>query len=185
MCYFFVCYNKNECWTRRYDNENCGAIDASIVTTHMMLQAWELGVGSTWVMHFNPFKMREAFEIPENVEPVALLYKDEVRVVGSALGLPDEMVYRQPFPGPGLAIRILGVITREKADLLRRADAIFREELERRLRDRGDTDEEQIRIRLNRANWEMDQSSWYDYVVVNDQVETCAEEILNIIANAK
>jgi guanylate kinase len=57
-----------------------------------------------------------------------------------------------------------------------------REELERRLRDRGDTDEEQIRIRLNRANWEMDQSDWYDYVVVNDQVETCVEKILNIIA---
>lgn len=56
------------------------------------------------------------------------------------------------------------------------------EELERRLRGRGDTPEDQIAIRLERAVWEMDQRSWYDYVVVNDQVETCAEEILNIIS---
>ena len=57
-----------------------------------------------------------------------------------------------------------------------------REELERRLRSRGDTSEEQIQIRLERANWEMDQSSWYDHSVVNNQVETCANEILDIIA---
>ena len=57
-----------------------------------------------------------------------------------------------------------------------------REELERRLRSRGDTDEKQIRIRLERANWEMDQSVYYDYVVVNDQVEACADRILKIIA---
>ena len=56
------------------------------------------------------------------------------------------------------------------------------EELEKRLRGRGDTPEDQIIIRMDRANWEMDQRSWYDYVVVNDSVERCAEEILNIIA---
>ena len=56
------------------------------------------------------------------------------------------------------------------------------EELEKRLRGRGDTPEDQITIRMERANWEMDQRSWYDYVVVNDSVERCAEEILNIIA---
>ena len=59
-----------------------------------------------------------------------------------------------------------------------------REELERRLRSRGDTSEDQIQIRLERANWEMDQRVWYDHVVVNDQVDTCAEKILEIIANA-
>ena len=62
------------------------------------------------------------------VEPVKLLYKDEVRVVGSALGLPDEMVYRQPFPGPGLGVRCLGAITRDRLAALREADAILREE---------------------------------------------------------
>lgn len=68
-----VCYNKNECWTRKYDGATCGIVDASIVTTHMMLKAAEIGVGSTWVMHFDPFKMRKEFNIPEEIEPVALL----------------------------------------------------------------------------------------------------------------
>ncbi len=66
----------------------------------------------------------------ELCEPVALLYKDEVRVVGSALGLPDEMVYRQPFPGPGLGVRCLGAITRDRLHALREADAILREEFD-------------------------------------------------------
>ncbi|MBO5897230.1 MAG: glutamine-hydrolyzing GMP synthase [Clostridia bacterium] len=67
----------------------------------------------------------------ELVEPVALLYKDEVRVVGSALGLPDDMVYRQPFPGPGLGVRCLGAITRDRLEALREADAILREEFDK------------------------------------------------------
>ncbi len=64
----------------------------------------------------------------ELVEPVKLLFKDEVRVVGKALGLPDSMVYRQPFPGPGLGVRCLGAITRDRLEALREADAILREE---------------------------------------------------------
>ena len=64
----------------------------------------------------------------ELVEPVKLLYKDEVRVVGKALGLPDDMVYRQPFPGPGLGVRCLGAITRDRPEALRESDAILREE---------------------------------------------------------
>jgi len=63
------------------------------------------------------------------VEPVKLLYKDEVRVVGKALGLPDNMVYRQPFPGPGLGVRCVGAITRDRLEALREADAIVREEI--------------------------------------------------------
>ena len=64
----------------------------------------------------------------ELVEPVKFLYKDEVRVVGKELGLPDGMVYRQPFPGPGLGVRCVGAITRDRLDALREADAILREE---------------------------------------------------------
>ena len=64
----------------------------------------------------------------ELVEPVKLLFKDEVRVVGKELGLPDGMVYRQPFPGPGLGVRCLGAITRERLELVRESDAILREE---------------------------------------------------------
>lgn len=65
----------------------------------------------------------------ELVEPVKFLYKDEVRVVGKALGLPDNMVYRQPFPGPGLGVRCVGAITRDRLEALREADAIVREEI--------------------------------------------------------
>ena len=67
----------------------------------------------------------------ELVEPLKLLYKDEVRVVGEALGLPHAMVYRQPFPGPGLGVRCLGAITRDRLTALREADAILREEFDR------------------------------------------------------
>ena len=74
--------------------------------------------------------------IPEDmqfklVEPVKLLFKDEVRVVGEALGLPHDMVYRQPFPGPGLGVRCLGAITRDRLHALREADAILREEFDK------------------------------------------------------
>ena len=67
----------------------------------------------------------------ELVEPVKFLYKDEVRVVGSALGLPDNMVYRQPFPGPGLGVRCPGAITRDRLEAVRESDAILREEFEK------------------------------------------------------
>lgn len=68
-----ICYNRDECWTRKYDGKTCGVADACIVTTHMMLEAAALGIGSTWVMHFDPATMRSEFAIPDNIEPVALL----------------------------------------------------------------------------------------------------------------
>ena len=77
--------------------------------------------------HHNVGGLPEDMEM-ELVEPVKLLYKDEVRVVGEALGLPHDMVYRQPFPGPGLGVRCLGAITRDRLHALREADAILREE---------------------------------------------------------
>ena len=80
--------------------------------------------------HHNVGGLPEEMDL-ELVEPVKLLFKDEVRIVGSALGLPDEMVYRQPFPGPGLGVRCLGAITRDRLHALREADAILREEFDK------------------------------------------------------
>ncbi len=79
--------------------------------------------------HHNVGGLPEEMEM-ELVEPIKLLFKDEVRVVGEALGLPHGMVYRQPFPGPGLGVRCLGAITRDRLEALREADAILREEFE-------------------------------------------------------
>lgn len=94
-----VCYDKNECWKRTYDGAASGEIDASIVTTHMMLEAASLGVGSTWVMHFDPAAMRREFHIPDHIEPVALL----------VMGYPAADA--EPFPGH-TAFRPLGEIVR-------------------------------------------------------------------------
>ena len=80
--------------------------------------------------HHNVGGLPEDMEM-ELVEPVKLLFKDEVRVVGDALGLPAEMVYRQPFPGPGLGVRCLGAITKDRLEALREADAILREEFDK------------------------------------------------------
>ena len=80
--------------------------------------------------HHNVGGLPEDMEF-ELVEPVRLLYKDEVRVVGDALGLPHAMVYRQPFPGPGLGVRCLGAITRDRLHALREADAILCEEFDK------------------------------------------------------
>ena len=80
--------------------------------------------------HHNVGGLPEDVEF-ELVEPLKFLFKDEVRVVGKALGLPDTMVYRQPFPGPGLGVRCPGAITRDRLNALREADAILREEFEK------------------------------------------------------
>ena len=77
--------------------------------------------------HHNVGGMPEKFDF-ELVEPLKFLFKDEVRVVGKTLGLPDNMVYRQPFPGPGLGVRCVGAITRDRLEAVRESDAILREE---------------------------------------------------------
>ena len=80
--------------------------------------------------HHNVGGMPEHFDF-ELVEPLKMLFKDEVRAVGAALGLPDSMVYRQPFPGPGLGVRCTGAITRDRLEALRESDAILREEFDK------------------------------------------------------
>ncbi len=75
-----VCFERSAAWVRSYDNKDSAEIDATIVTTQMMLEAEELGLGSVWVMHFDPVKLREAYAIPEKYEPCAILilgYKAE------------------------------------------------------------------------------------------------------------
>lgn len=81
-----VCYSKNECWKRDYDGKASGDIDASIVCTHMMLEAANLGVGSTWVMHYIPEAVREEFDLPDDLESTAIL----------VMGYPKEGT----LPGP-------------------------------------------------------------------------------------
>ena len=68
-----ICYDKSISWKRKFDGKDEGEIDASIVTTHMMLQAQDLGLGTTWIGYFDPIKAREIYEIPENLEIVAIL----------------------------------------------------------------------------------------------------------------
>ena len=93
----------------------------------------ESGRGDSAVIksHHNVGGLPDRISFSGIVEPLRGLFKDEVREVGEKLGLPRELVWRQPFPGPGLAVRVIGGITKEKLDLLREADAIFREEVER------------------------------------------------------
>ncbi len=82
-----VCFDRNLSWKRGYDGKDSGDIDAAIVTTHMMLEAAALGVGSTWVMHFRPAALREAFALPDNIEITALL----------VMGYPHEQAAKNPL----------------------------------------------------------------------------------------
>ena len=91
----------------------------------------ESGLGDAAVIksHHNVGGLPDCVDFKEIIEPLRLLFKDEVRKLGEEIGLPEYLVWRQPFPGPGLGIRVLGEVTKEKADILRDADWIFREEI--------------------------------------------------------
>ena len=91
----------------------------------------ESGTGDAAVIksHHNVGGLPDHVDFKEIIEPLRLLFKDEVRALGRELGLPDYLVNRQPFPGPGLAIRVIGEVTKEKLDILREADFIFRDEI--------------------------------------------------------
>jgi GMP synthase (glutamine-hydrolysing) len=91
----------------------------------------ESGKGDSAVIksHHNVGGLPDVISFDEIVEPLRSLFKDEVREAGTQLGIPHELVWRQPFPGPGLAVRVIGEITKDKLDILREADAIFREEI--------------------------------------------------------
>ena len=91
----------------------------------------ESGLGKSAVIksHHNVGGLPDHVDFKEIIEPLRLLFKDEVRALGLELGLPEELVWRQPFPGPGLAVRVIGEITADKLAILREADAIFREEI--------------------------------------------------------
>lgn len=93
----------------------------------------QAGAGSTAVIktHHNMVKMPDDIRFDGTIEPLADLFKDEVRRVGEKLGIPKELVWRQPFPGPGLGVRIMGEITEEKIRILQEADAVFRDEIEK------------------------------------------------------
>jgi len=92
----------------------------------------ESGVGQALVKsHHNVGGLPDVIDFKEIIEPLRDLYKDEVRALGTTLGMPDTLVHRQPFPGPGLAVRVIGEITKPKLDTLRHADHIFREEIAR------------------------------------------------------
>ena len=90
-----------------------------------------LGISATIKSHHNVGGLPKDLKFEGIVEPLKDLFKDEVRAVGLALGLPAELIYRQPFPGPGLGIRIIGEVTKEKVRMVQEADAIYREELDK------------------------------------------------------
>ena len=121
--------------------------------------------------HHNVGGLPDCVDFEEIIEPLRRLFKDEVRQLGLALGLPESLVWRQPFPGPGLAIRIIGEITAEKLEILRKADAIFREEMAKAGLDR--TANQYFAALTNmRSVGIMGDERTYDYAIALRSVQT-------------
>jgi len=113
-------------------SKKIGAVDYLVQGT-IYPDVIESGSGSSAMIksHHNVGALPDVIDFKEIIEPLRLLFKDEVRAVGLELGIPEDIVWRQPFPGPGLAVRIIGEITSDKLAILQEADAIFREEIKK------------------------------------------------------
>ena len=96
---FIVCYDKDKAWKREYDGKCSGDVDGAIVSTHMMMEAWEEGIGSTWVMYFIPEAVKTEFALPENIVPVAIL------VMGYADAEPSPRHFDRKEPGDSVTYR--------------------------------------------------------------------------------
>ena len=133
----------------------------------------ESGVGSraTIKSHHNVGGLPEHVDFKEIIEPLRELFKDEVRKVGTELKLPDYLVYRQPFPGPGLAIRIIGDITEDKLDILKDADYVFRDEIAKAKLDRNINQYFAVLTNI-RSVGVMGDERTYDYTIALRAVET-------------
>ncbi len=133
----------------------------------------ESGLGQSAVIksHHNVGGLPDYVDFKEILEPLRLLFKDEVRQLGRELGLPESLVARQPFPGPGLAIRVIGEVTEEKLALLREADAIFREEIAKAGLDQSASQYFAVLTNL-RSVGVMGDGRSYDYAVALRSVQT-------------
>ncbi|MDO5847878.1 MAG: glutamine-hydrolyzing GMP synthase [Methanocorpusculum sp.] len=149
-----------------------GAVDFLVQGT-IYPDVIESGPGNAAVIksHHNVGGLPDHVDFKELVEPLRVLFKDEVRKAGTELGIPDNLVWRQPFPGPGLAIRVIGDLTKEKLDILRDADAIFREEVANAGLDRK-INQYFAALTNMRSVGVMGDGRTYDYAVALRAVET-------------
>ncbi len=149
-----------------------GAVDYLVQGT-IYPDVIESGPGNAAVIksHHNVGGLPDHVDFKELIEPLRILFKDEVRKAGTELGIPDYLVWRQPFPGPGLAIRVIGDLTKEKLDILRDADAIFREEVANAGLDRA-INQYFAALTNMRSVGVMGDGRTYDYAVALRAVET-------------
>lgn len=175
-------------------SKKIGAVDYLVQGT-IYPDVIESGLGKSAVIksHHNVGGLPDFVDFKEIIEPLRLLFKDEVRKVGRELGLPENIVNRQPFPGPGLAIRIIGEVTEEKIKIVQDSDAIFREEVEKSAEIAKNLAQYFAALTNMRSVGVMGDGRTYDYAVVLRAVLTSdfmtAEaanipfEILNTVAN--